>query len=105
MNRSPNRSLNLKFPLEIWSNKKPDFGNLRIFGCATYAHSGEGKLDPRTLKCVFLSYQDSYKTKGYRLWEKDIARGIKVIVTRDVVFDESKFPYITMNQIKLRLVV
>lgn len=62
---------------------------MRIFGCAAYAHTRDGKLDPRSLKCVFLGYQEG--TKGYRLWEKD-AQGVKIIVSRDVIFNECIFP-------------
>ena len=37
------------------------------------------------MKCVFLDYGDG--VKGYRLWCKD-AKLLKVIVSRDVTFDE-----------------
>ena len=91
INRSPNRSIDMKCPIELWSGRKPSLEHLRVFGCAAYAHNKEGKLDPRSLKCVFLGYQQQEGTKGYRLWEKG-ARGVKIIVSRDVIFDESSFP-------------
>ena len=91
MNRSPNRAIDLKCPLEFWSGRKPKLDHLRIFGCAAYAHTKDGKLDHRSLKCVFLGYQQPFRTKGYRLWERE-SRGVKIIVSRDVIFDESRFP-------------
>ncbi|CAM9000445.1 unnamed protein product [Rhodiola kirilowii] len=89
VNRCPNRSLSFKCPVEIWTKRKPDLKHLRIFGCAAYAHNREGKLDPRSLRCVFLGYQPG--TKGYRLWERN-TRGVKIIVSKDVVFNEVVFP-------------
>ena len=38
----------------------------RVFGCSAFAHQKEGKLDPRSIKCVFLGYGDG--VKGHRLW-------------------------------------
>ncbi|CAM8938448.1 unnamed protein product [Rhodiola kirilowii] len=92
VNRSPNRMLEFKCPMEMWNGKKPDLHELKIFGCAAYAHTREGKLDPRSTKCIFLGYQRSMGTKGYRLWDMN-ARGIKILISRDVIFDENTFPY------------
>ena len=91
INRSPNRTLEFKTPIEVWTNRKPDLNHLRIFGCAAYAHHREGKLDPRSIRCVLVGYQQQQGTKGYRLWDRD-SKGIKIIISRDVVFDEKNFP-------------
>jgi len=54
VNRCPSSALEFKTPEEVWSNKPPDLSNLKTFGCAAYAHQSIGKLEPRSIKCVFL---------------------------------------------------
>ncbi|CAA0806744.1 Unknown protein [Striga hermonthica] len=41
------------------------------------------------MKCVFLGYPDG--VKGYRLWFRSVP-GFKVVISRDVVFNESEMP-------------
>ncbi|CAA0816138.1 Unknown protein [Striga hermonthica] len=41
------------------------------------------------MKCVFLGYSDG--VKGYRLWLRSVP-GFKVVISRDVVFNESEMP-------------
>ncbi|KAG8497386.1 hypothetical protein CXB51_008630 [Gossypium anomalum] len=55
----------------------------KIFGCPAYAHIDNGKLEPRSIKCVFLGYKVG--VKGYKLW---CPGNRKVVISRDVVFDE-----------------
>ncbi|TYK10877.1 Retrovirus-related Pol polyprotein from transposon TNT 1-94 [Cucumis melo var. makuwa] len=52
INRSPSTALNLKTPQEVWTGKAPSLEHLRVFGCATYAHVKDGKLNKRALKCI-----------------------------------------------------
>ncbi|KAL5569169.1 hypothetical protein UlMin_025744 [Ulmus minor] len=89
VNHSPSTAIDLKTPNEMWFGKPKSYSNMRVFGCLAYAHQNEGKLEPRTMKCVFLGYPKG--TKGYRLWMKD-SKGYKVIVSRDVVFKEDVMP-------------
>ena len=56
-----------------------------MFGCPTYAHVDEGKLEPRAKKCIFLDY--AFEVKGYRLWYPD-PKSSKFIISRDVTFDD-----------------
>ncbi|PPD70354.1 hypothetical protein GOBAR_DD32770 [Gossypium barbadense] len=49
-----------------------------------YAHIDNGKLEPRSIKCVFLNYKAS--VKGYKLWSLE---NRKLVISRDVVFDET----------------
>lgn len=88
-NRSPAKATQFKTPYEVFNGSKPDVGNLRIFGCISYAHvpkDERAKLDSKARKCVFLGYGKN--TKGYRLF--DLSKE-KVIFSRDTVFDELKF--------------
>ena len=66
-----------------------------MFGCAAYAYKSEGKLKPMSLKCVFLGYP--LGVKGYRVWLRD-QKEFKVIISRDVIFDESKMPCKELDQ-------
>jgi hypothetical protein len=86
INRSPNSAVDFKIPEEVWSGKPVDYSNLRIFGCPAYAHVNNGKVVPRAQKCTFVGYGSG--VKGYRLLCAD---SNKVIVSRDVTFDESTF--------------
>ena len=58
-----------------------------MFGCPTYAHIKQGKLEPRALKGVFLGYQEG--VKGYKLWCTDL-KPLKAIIRRDIVFNEAE---------------
>ena len=49
----------------MWTGKIPDYSKLKVFGCAAYAHQSEGKLEPRSVKCVFLGYALGVKGYGY----------------------------------------
>ena len=72
------------------SGTKPDVSSLRVFGCSAYAHVPKAerrKLDSRTRKCVLLGY--GINRKGCRLY--DLGH-MKVIHSRDVVFDEASMP-------------
>ena len=53
INRSPSVAIKKKTPQEVWSGNPADYSDLKIFGCPTYAHVDNGKLEPRSIKCVF----------------------------------------------------
>lgn len=90
INKSPSVPLNFLTPLEKWTGHSPQLNNLKVFGCAAYAHVKQGKLDPRALKCIFFGYPEGIK--GYKLW--CIEPGMnKTIISRDVTFREDIFPY------------
>ncbi|KAG8472564.1 hypothetical protein CXB51_034519 [Gossypium anomalum] len=56
----------------------------KIFGCLAYTHVDNGKLEPRSIKCVFLGYKAG--VNGHKLW---CPENRKVVISRDVVFDET----------------
>jgi len=39
---------------------------LKVFGCPTYYHVSEGKLEPKAKKRFFMGY--GYGVKGFRVW-------------------------------------
>jgi len=84
INCSPCITLGKKTPIEVWFGSPADYSQLRVFGCTTYAHVDNGKLEPRAAKCIFLGYQPG--VKGYKLWNPQTH---KVVLSRNVIFNES----------------
>ncbi|KAG8481838.1 hypothetical protein CXB51_027155 [Gossypium anomalum] len=84
INRSPSVAIEKKTPQEVWSGNPANYSDLKIFGCPAYAHVDNGKLEPRSIKCVFLGYKAG--VKGYKLW---CLENRKVVISKDVVFDET----------------
>ena len=88
INRVATRVLNDQTPYEMLRSKKPNISHLKVFGCIGYAKI-EGaqlkKLDDRSLMLVHLGTEPG--SKAYRLYNPNTRR---VIVSRDVVFDEEK---------------
>ncbi|KAG8498115.1 hypothetical protein CXB51_006865 [Gossypium anomalum] len=84
INRSLSVAIEKKTLQEVWSGNPANYSDLKIFGCPAYAHGDNGKLEPRSIKCVFLSYKAG--VKGYKLW---CPKNRKVVISRDVVFDET----------------
>ena len=78
-----NRSLK-KTPKEVWSGSPTTYLDLQIFGCPAYAHVDNGKLEPRSMKCIFLGYKSG--VKGYKLWCPETN---KLVINRDVIFYET----------------
>ncbi|CAL8157373.1 unnamed protein product [Prunus armeniaca] len=86
LNRCPTKALDKKTPFEAYSGRKPGLKHLRVFGSLCYAHvpnQHRQKLDLASKRYVFLGYGSC--EKGYRLY--NITTG-KVIISRDVVFNE-----------------
>jgi hypothetical protein len=77
-------------PYEIIEKRKPDYAPLRVFGCRTFAHVGKDKrksLDSHTTPCVFLGYPEDYRS--WKLWDP---RAKRVIISRDVIWNEEEMP-------------
>jgi hypothetical protein len=53
-----------KTPIEVWPGSPHDYTDWKIFGCPSYAHNNNGKLDPRAIKCIYLGYKPG--VKGYK---------------------------------------
>lgn len=87
MNISPTDAVIGKTPYEVWNGMKPLVSHLRVFRCI--AHSlipvqKLHKLDDESEKCIHIGY--CTQSKVYKLYNL-ITR--KVVVSRDVVFNES----------------
>ena len=82
INCSPSNAIDKKTPQEVWSGTSANYSDLKIFGCPTFAHVDNGKLEPRSIKCVFLGYKSD--VKGYKL---QCLKTKKVIVNRDMFYE------------------
>ncbi|KAG8492453.1 hypothetical protein CXB51_009584 [Gossypium anomalum] len=61
ISQSPSIAIEKKTPQEVWSGNPANYSDLKIFGCPAYAHVDNGKLEPRSIKCVFLGYKAGVK--------------------------------------------
>ncbi|KAG7554412.1 Integrase catalytic core [Arabidopsis suecica] len=88
LNRIATRSLSESTPYEAFYKRKPNVDHLRVFGCIGYAKVETPhlrKLDDRSRMLVHLGTEPG--SKAYRLLDPKTR---KIIVSRDVVFDETK---------------
>ena len=86
LNRAPTKALKGKTPFEAWYGHKLSVSFLRTFGCIGHVRKTKSvltKLEVRSTPMVLLGYAEG--TKAYRLYDPC---GGKVVVLRDVVFDE-----------------
>lgn len=80
-----------KSPFEKLYGHAPVYTSLRVFGCKCFPYLRpymKNKLDPKSLPCVFLGYNEKYK--GYRCFHPPTKR---VYISRHVLFDEGSFPF------------
>lgn len=90
INRLPSKVLNFSTPYEQLYHSKPKFHLLKVFGCLCYPFVrpyNKHKLDYRSSPATFLGYSSIHK--GY----KALLPSGKVIVTRNISFDENVFPH------------
>ena len=89
INRLPTSALKFKTPIKLLQQLYPmsqSFTSLppKVFGCVAFVHDknhNKSKLDPRSLKCVFVGYSPTQKEyKCFHLPTK------KYFVTMDVTF-------------------
>ena len=88
INRVPTQALENITPYECLREKKPHLGHLRVFGCLAYSKIDSTKLkklDDRSQSLVHLGIETG--SKAYRLFNPETQR---IVVSRDVVFDETR---------------
>lgn len=86
-NRSPTVHSD-KTPWELFYGERPDVSNLRVFGSTAYVRippEHRRKLDQASSRGIMIGYGAT--TKG---WKVRLDTG-KIVVSRDVVFDENHF--------------
>lgn len=95
INRTPLKVINFETPLDRLFNLPPDYSLVRTFGCACWPNLqpyNARKLAFCSQQCVFLGYSTLHK--GFKCL--DISAG-RVYISRDVVFDESSFPFAKLH--------
>ena len=95
INIRPSKVIKLESPITRLFGIKPDFKSLRVFGCACWPNLrpyNTRKLAFRSKKCVFLGYSPMHK--GVKCL--DVPTG-RIYISRDVVFDESIFPFESLH--------
>ncbi|RVW66685.1 Retrovirus-related Pol polyprotein from transposon TNT 1-94 [Vitis vinifera] len=88
LNRSPTLAVKGVTPEEAWSGVKPNVDYFRVFGCIGHVHVPDNKrkkLDDKSFQCVLLGVSE--ESKAYRLYDP-VSK--KIVVSRDVVFEEDK---------------
>ena len=82
-----------KVAQKVWTGNEVDYLMLKVFSCPAYAHIARderSKLDAKSRQCIFLGYQKG--VKGFKLWD---LKANKVVISRDVIFDEKAMLHIT----------
>ncbi|KAL2237379.1 UNVERIFIED_CONTAM: Retrovirus-related Pol polyprotein from transposon RE1 [Sesamum indicum] len=95
INRLPSPILNWKSPYELLHKTIPSYHFLKTFGCLCYVTNvmpHKSKFEPRANKCVFIGYVQGQK--AYKLYDIDHR---SIVISRDVVFHETSFPYKTIT--------
>ncbi|GJZ91527.1 zinc finger, CCHC-type containing protein [Tanacetum coccineum] len=88
LNRLPTKAVKDITPYEGWKKRKPNLEYLKIFGCLAFVKKVGGhltKLEDRSIPMVHLGKEPG--SKAYKLYNP---KSKKVVVARDVSFDESK---------------
>ena len=91
INPLPTRVIDNASPVERLFGSKPDYTMLKSFRCACLPHlrpyNGR-KLAFRSKECIFVGYSSHHK--GYKCLDASTGR---VYISRDVIFDETVFPF------------
>ena len=90
-NRLPSAKIAHKTPFEIVYNTKPSVKHMRVFGCQTFIltpREKRRKWDPKARAGIFMGYEEV--SKAYRVYDIEAK---KVVISRDVNFDESAFGF------------
>ena len=101
INRLPSRVLSFKTPFQVllqsFTNTKliSNFPT-KVFGCTAFVHMNQPhrtKLDPKSLKCIFVGYSPTQK--GYKCYSPTKRR---FYISKDVTFLETH-PFYSKNKV------
>jgi histone deacetylase 1/2 len=95
INLLPSKVINFDTPTERLLGASPNYEALHIFGCACWPNLcpyNKRKLSFRSTCCVFLGYSSHHK--GVKCLDTSTGH---VYISRDIVFDESVFPFASLN--------
>lgn len=87
----PLKVLKWRTPYEILHNKAPNYDSFNVFGCQVHYSNVlplKDKLQQSAFIGTFIGY--SLGQKGYKIWDKEKH---KFIISKDVKFSESTFPF------------
>ena len=96
LNATPTSALPNITPYEAWHKEKPNLSMLRVFGCRAYVHvqkQNRDGLQSHTRKCIYLGFEDGYK--GWKCYDPKTK---SIVVSRDVIFDETVSPGLTAQK-------
>jgi hypothetical protein len=88
LNRLPTKILGTRTPYEVWNGRKPHLGHLKVFGSVGHVKKTVPhlkKLDDRSTPMVHFGVEEG--SKAHRMYNPQTNRNV---VSRDVVFDESR---------------
>ncbi|GJZ39769.1 zinc finger, CCHC-type containing protein [Tanacetum coccineum] len=88
LNRLPTKAVKDITPYEGWKKRKPNLEYLKIFGCLAFVKKVGGhltKLEDRSIPMVHLGKEPG--SKAYKLYNP---KNKRIVVARDVSFDEAK---------------
>lgn len=88
LNRTGTSSQSQKTPYQLWFGRDAKLEKLITFGTTAYAHIPKEKckkLDSKTIKSLFVGYNE--EMKGFRIWFPETDR---VDTKRDVVFKKKR---------------
>jgi histone deacetylase 1/2 len=95
INLLPSKVIDFDNHIERLLGNSPNYDALRIFGCACWPNLrpyNNKKHAFRSTRCVFLGYSPYHK--GVKCLDPSTSH---VYISRDVVFDESVFPFVSLN--------
>lgn len=87
LNRTMTRAVDGKTPYEVWHGERPAVHYFRTFGSVAHVKNNRPKLkkfDDRSTPAIFIGYEGG--SKAYRCYDP-VSK--KVLISRDVVFDEA----------------
>lgn len=96
LNITPSSAVQNQISFQLLFKQQPSYDHLRVFGCLCFSslnHSNLHKLAPHTTPCLFLGHPSQHR--GYRCLDLKMK---KIIISRNVYFDEETFPAAVTHQ-------